>query len=271
MPTSFRLPDGFEEQLGIPVQNARERLREAEAIASKLAEAGVPLTSNPDHFAMFTDPPQLLNGPLKRLGYVAGADKRCYPSPVDGCDYINVAASLPSSSDLRAQGWPDNVAVVHPVDQCACDRMLEQQYGNPFIHHITFGIAPPELDDSAGMDVAEKLTRHMIEIYRQIPEVIQQSPGTLIAALPQEILDLPEFAHRFTEWTGNMSPHQFQLEAMEGGGYLLQFFVLKGGRIEVALRYQTTQTFNPKSVHKISEDELSVSQGSAPVSVGQKG
>ena len=76
MSTSFRLPDRFEKQLGIRVQNARERLQEAEAIASSLAEAGVPLTSNPDHFAIFTDPPQLLNGPLKRLGYVAGADNR---------------------------------------------------------------------------------------------------------------------------------------------------------------------------------------------------
>ena len=271
MSTSFKLPDGFEERLGIPVQNARERLKEAEAIASKLTQAGVPLTSNPDHFAMFTDPPQLLNGPLKRLGYVAGADKRCYPSPVDGCDYINVAASLPCSSDLRTQGWPDNVAVVHPVDSVASSRMLEQQYGNPFIHHITFGIAPPDLDDSTGMDVAERLTRRMAEIYRHIPSVIQQSPGTLIAALPKELLELPEFAHRFVEWTGNLSPDQFQLEAMEGGGYLLQFFVLKGGRIEVALRYKTTQTFNPKSVRKISEDELSVSQGAAALGIGQKG
>jgi hypothetical protein len=271
MSMSCRLPDRFEERLGIRVQNARERLQEAQAIASKLAEAGVPLTSSPDHFAMFTDPPQLLNGPLKRLGYVAGADKRCYPSPVDGCDYINVAASLPSSSDLRAQGWPDNVAVVYPVDEVACGRMLEQQYGNPFIHHITFGIAPPDVEDSTGFEVAEKVTRHMAGIYRHIPDVIQQSPGTLIAALPREILDLPDFAHRFTEWTGNLSSDHFKLEAMEGGGYLLQFFVLKGGRIEVALRYQTTQTFNPKSVHKISEDELSVSQGPAPVGVGQNG
>ena len=53
---------------------------------------------------------------------------------------------------------------------------------------------------------------------------------------------------------------------MEGGGYLLQFFVLTGGRIEVALRVGTRQTFNPKSVHKISKDELSVDQGRAAVS-----
>jgi hypothetical protein len=29
----------------------------------------------------------------------------------------------------------------------------------------------------------------------------------------------------------------------------------------VALRARTNQTFNPKSVHKISKDELSVDQG----------
>ena len=41
----------------------------------------------------------------------------------------------------------------------------------------------------------------------------------------------------------------------------MQFFVLDGGRIEVALRANTQQTFNPKSVHKISRDEISTDQG----------
>ena len=56
-----------------------------------------------------------------------------------------------------------------------------------------------------------------------------------------------------------------QIEVMEGGGFLLQFFVLTGGRIEVALRVGTQQTFNPKSVHKISKDELSVNQGQSSI------
>ena len=43
--------------------------------------------------------------------------------------------------------------------------------------------------------------------------------------------------------------------------FLIQFFVLTGGRIEVALRVDTKQTFNPKSVHKISKDEISTVQG----------
>ena len=47
---------------------------------------------------------------------------------------------------------------------------------------------------------------------------------------------------------------------MEGGGFLLQFFVLTGGRIELALRVDTKQTFNPKSVYKISKDEISAVQ-----------
>ncbi len=126
MENSFQLPEDFEQSLGMPVKNARERFMEAREIGLKLAEGGVSLTANPDHVAIFTDPPQLLCGPLKRLGYIAGADNRCYPSPVDGCDYINVAASLPASSILRDQGWPDHIAVVHPVDEIACAQMFEQ-------------------------------------------------------------------------------------------------------------------------------------------------
>ncbi len=82
-------------------------------------------------------------------------------------------------------------------------------------------------------------------------------------AVPAEVLSAPEFSRNFAEWTDNLSPEQYQLQEMEGGGYLLQFFDFRGGRIEVAMRYQTQQTFNPKSVHKISEDELSVDQGAA--------
>src|SRR5262245_49494303 len=111
MANGFQLPGKFEQDLGIRIKNALERLAEAAEVGSKLVENGLHLTGNPDHFAMFTDPPQLLSGPLKRLGYIAGADNRCYPSPVDGCDYINVAASLPRSSTLRQKGWPDHIAV----------------------------------------------------------------------------------------------------------------------------------------------------------------
>ncbi|MFN3324488.1 MAG: hypothetical protein ACK5AZ_13405 [Bryobacteraceae bacterium] len=261
MSQNFQLPERFEEQLGIPVRNARERLVEARELGDKLARGGVPMKHNPDHFAMFTDPPRLLAGPLKRLGYVLGADNRCYPSPVDGCDYINVAASLPAASALRQEGWPDHIAVVHPVDDDAHERMAAQNYGNPFIHHITFGIPTPADLDAAGLALAERLVRRMAETRGRIASLLVQQPGTLILALPPEIVRTPEFADRFPAWIDGLPADQYQLEEMEGGGFLLQFFVLCGGRIEVALRHGTRQTFNPKSVHKISEDELSVDQG----------
>ena len=73
-------------------------------------------------------------------------------------------------------------------------------------------------------------------------------------------MDIPAFGDRLSTWIGTLKEDQYQVEAMEGGGFLLQFFVLTGGRIEVALRVGTQQTFNPKSVHKISEDELSAVQ-----------
>jgi hypothetical protein len=260
MATNFRVAENFEQVLGIQVKNASERLAEAMDVGSRLAESGIVLNDNPDHFAMFTDPPRLLSGPLKRLGYIAGADNRCYPSPVDGCDYINVAASLPHSSGLRQQGWPDHVAVVHPLDEAASARMVEQSYGNPFIHHITFGIAVPELEASNPTSIADVLIRRMAEVHRRVPEILGQNPGTLILAVPREVLYDREFSRNCDEWTNNLSPGQYQFEEMDGGGFLLQFFVLAGGRIEVALRYDTRQTFNPKSVHKISEDELSVNQ-----------
>src|SRR5262249_48381335 len=148
-------------------------------------------------------------------------------------------------------------------DETACARMFEQNYGNPFIHHITFGIGVPELSSTSGIEIVEQLIRRMAEVHRSIPTILGQSPGTLIMAVPRDVLTTAGFSQKFAEWTGNLPPEQYQLEEMEGGGYLLQFFVLRGGRIEVALRYQTRQTFNPKSVHKISEDELSVNQGSA--------
>ena len=70
----------------------------------------------------------------------------------------------------------------------------------------------------------------------------------------------PQFEDTCPNWIGDLEPDEYQVEPMQGGGYLIQFFVLTGGRIEVALRVDTTQTFNPKSVHKISEDEISAVQ-----------
>ena len=103
----------------------------------------------------------------------------------------------------------------------------------------------------------------MVQVRRRVSDILQANPGTLILALPQEITSSKGFNECFRQWIGDTPPDEFELQIMEGGGYLLQFFVLKGGRIELALRLGTNQTFNPKSVHKISKDELSVDQGHA--------
>ena len=70
----------------------------------------------------------------------------------------------------------------------------------------------------------------------------------------------PGFDQVCSQWFANLPSADYQVESMQGGGFLVQFFVLTGGRIEVALRSNTQQTFNPKSVHKISEDEISTTQ-----------
>lgn len=251
------LPEEFDRYLSI--RNARERFEEAKGIGRKLLEAGIALKRSADHFAVFTDPPRLLADGLKRVGYVLGADNRCYPSPVDGCDYINVAASLPASCAARERGWPDHVAVVHPVDDSAYTRMMGQGYGNPFIHHITWGIEPPP--DLPPGDSVVPLVSRMVQIRDKIGDLLNETPGTLIIALPREVVAREGFQEQFQRSLHSMPEEQYQLEMMEGGGCLIQFFVLKGGRIEVALRLGTRQTFNPKSVHKISKDELSVDQG----------
>ena len=100
-PSGFGLPESFSDVLSI--DNAAERFAEAAEVARKTLDAGVAIESAPDHAAIFTDPPQLVAGPLKSIGYDLGWDTRCYPSPVDGCDYINVSARLdPDSAENTA-------------------------------------------------------------------------------------------------------------------------------------------------------------------------
>ena len=114
MGNSVVLPDDFGDYL--TVENAPQRFQEASEVAQKVTAAGVQLYPNLDHAAIFCDPPYIVAGPLKQLGYISGWDARCYPSPVDECDYINVSARLPEDSIERGNGWFDYVAVVHPVD-----------------------------------------------------------------------------------------------------------------------------------------------------------
>ncbi len=256
--SGFRVPDDFGRDLNMA--NASQRLDEAVRVAAMIVKAGVELKHNLDHAAIFTDPPYLVAGPIKVRGYISGWDSRCYPSPVDGHDYINVSARLPEEGPARDAGWPDYIAVVHPVDDAARRHMLSQDYGNPFIHHLTVGVTAPERDEADDLTYAGRLIRFMVEARREIQRVIGERPGTLIMALPGHVFDSAGFGPLFEEWIGDVPVEDYQLEAMEGGGFLLQFFVLEGGRIEVALRVETRQTFNPKSVIKISRDEISAVQ-----------
>ena len=261
-------PENFDEHLKIP--NASERLQEALEVAEKIARAGVPLLPNPDHAAIFVDPPHLVAGPLKEIGYISGWDTRCYPSPVDGCDYINVPSGLPDDSPARREGWFDYVAVVHPVDDEARDHMMSQGYGNPFIHHMTWGIVPPERARADDFEYSAKVIPFMVETRDAIGAAVGEPPGTLIMALPQEAIDHPEFEGQLQSSLGDLDESEYQIEAMQGGGFLIQFFVLTGGRIEVALHVNTSQTFNPKSVHKISQDEISAVQDLPEIPPGSR-
>lgn len=258
MGSSVILPEDFADYLII--ENAQERLKEASEVAEKITKAGVRLLPNFDHAAIFTDPPHLVAGPLKQLGYISGWDARCYPSPVDGYDYINVSARLSKDNAARSRGWFDYVAVVHPVDEPGLEHMLSQGYGNPFIHHLTWGIVPPERASDDEFEYASQVVPFMVKTRAVITEAIGNEPGTLIIALPQEAINHSDFANALPTWVEGLGSDQYQVESMEGGGFLIQFFVLTGGRIEVALRVGTQQTFNPKSVHKISKDEISAVQ-----------
>jgi hypothetical protein len=173
---------------------------------------------------------------------------------VDGHDYINVSGQLPSDSPHRMAGWPDYIAVVHPVDPGAREHMLGQGYGNPFIHHLTWGIVPPPRNNDNDITYSHRLIAFMVEARSRIRHALKQTPGTLIVALPPSVAADPALKKP------NLPADEYQIEAMEGGGFLLQFFVLTGGRIELALRVDTKQTFNPKSVYKISKDEISAVQ-----------
>jgi len=252
--TNCLVPADFSDHLAIA--NARERLTEALEVAEMIEGAGIRLRPNLDHAAIFTDPPLLVAGPMKALGYVSGWDARCYPSPVDGHDYINVSGQLPADSPRRQEGWPDYIAVVHPVDVGAREHMLSQGYGNPFIHHLTWGIVAPPRNGEDELSYANSLISFMADARSRIEGALNQEPGTLIIALPSVV------AEKSTLEKPDLPATQYQIESMEGGGFLLQFFVLTGGRIELALRVGTKQTFNPKSVYKISKDEISAVQSS---------
>ena len=75
MESTCRVPHNFNQYLDI--RNAPERLAEAMQVAAAIRAAGVALLPNLDHAAIFTDPPLLVAGPMKQLGYNSGWDARC--------------------------------------------------------------------------------------------------------------------------------------------------------------------------------------------------
>ena len=68
--SSVKIPQDFSSWLEI--SNVRERFDEALEIAAQTATAGIELFESLDHAVIFTDPSQLVAGPLKRLGYEIG-------------------------------------------------------------------------------------------------------------------------------------------------------------------------------------------------------
>jgi hypothetical protein len=248
------LPDDFADVLRI--DNASDRFAEALDARARIVEAGVPLLDAPDHAAIFCDPPRTVMGPLSAIGYEFGWDTRSYPSWVDGCLYINVPGKLRETSPAYARGWFRYIAAVFPTDASALDNMDD----NPFLHHVTWGIAPPA---SVGVETpadAEALITHMAKARAAIQRALGEEPGTLIIAMPEHLTSDPQVQDSLPHWVGDMPADQVMVQTMQGGGFLIQFFVLTGGRIEIALRVGTTQTFNPANVDKISRDEISTRQ-----------
>jgi hypothetical protein len=250
----MHLPDDFADHLA--VGNAAERFAEALDVRSRIVAAGVPLLDAPDHAAVFCDPPQSVMGPLAAVGYDFGWDTRCYPSWVDERLYINVPGRLREDSPAYSRGWFRYVAAVFPTDGAALDNMD----ANPFLHHVTWGIAPPAGVGIATVADARALVTRMAQARADIRAALGEDPGTLIVAMPKHLVESPAVRDGLSNWVGDAGPAECVVQVMQGGGFLIQFFVLTGGRIEIALRLGTTQTFNPANVDKISRDEISTTQ-----------
>ena len=241
------------------IGNAEMRMAETREVARRIVQEGVQLHVNMDHAAIFSDPPRQVSGPLRKIGYEPVWDSRCYLSPVDGHELALYVSRLPTTTPMRAQGWFENIAAVFAIDDASYDHVISQKQGNPFIHHVTMGIVPPERGASeADLAYAYRLIPYIVDVRRRIQQALGAEPGNLIISLPEDVFESRELRGRLPELTAGLHGKGCQVECMQGGGFLLQFFVLAGGRVEVAMRHGTTQAFNPASVEKISNDEISV-------------
>jgi hypothetical protein len=241
------------------IANAPDRLAEAREVCRRIVGQGVPLHVNMDHAAIYTEPVRQVSGPLRTLGYDTTWDDRCYPSPVDNVLLYLIVHGLPKrSTQMREEGWFENIATVFPIDDDGHGWVDSQKQGNPFIHHLTMGIVPPTRGTMNDKDYALRVVPFMVDVRRRIQQGVGEQAGNLVIALPDAVVNDSDFVKQLPELTQGLDTQSYKLESMQGGGFLLQFFVLAGGRVEVALRQDTVQAFNPNSVRKISTDEISI-------------
>lgn len=256
MKLSFEFEKSFLE--AFPIDSAARRFAEAREVASRIDREGVKLMTNMDHTALVGDPPRLVTGPIRRFGYQPGWDDRSYPSPVEGYDFWVLTSRMPPDSPLRPQGWFDYVAAVWSIDQPAYDYFIGQGNGNPFLHHMTMGIEPPERGNESELEYAYRLVPYMVDVRRRIEQGTGEQASQMVMSLPQEVFASDAFRARVPELVRDLEGSPYVIECMQGGGFLIQFFVLSGARIEVACRHATSQAFNPKSTERFTREEISI-------------
>lgn len=256
MTLSFEFEKPFLE--AFPIDSAARRFVEAREVARGIAREGVRLMPSMDHTAMMGDPPRLITGPIRKFGYQPGWDERCYPSPLEGFDFWLITSRMPPDSPLRHQGWFDYIASVWSIDQPAYDYFIGQGNGNPFLHHMTIGIEPPDRGRESDLEYAYRLIPYIADVRQRIQHGTGEQPSQLVMSLPQDVFASAELRRRLPELVHGLDGGPYVIEAMQGGGFLLQFFVLGGARIEVACRHRTSQAFNPRSTERFTREEISI-------------
>jgi hypothetical protein len=257
MTLSFEFEKQFLE--AFPIDSAARRFVDAREVATRITREGVVLMPNMDHTAMVGDPPRLITGPIRRFGYEPGWDERTYPSPLEGFEFYLITSRMPPDSPIRHQGWFDYIASVWSIDDGAYDYFIGQGNGNPFLHHMTMGIVPPERGDGESeLEYAQRIIPYMIDVRGRIQQGTGEQPSQLVMSLPQSVFASDEFRHRLPELVAGLDGKPYVIECMQGGGFLIQFFVLGGARIEVACRHRTCQAFNPRSTERFTREEISM-------------
>jgi hypothetical protein len=269
MTLSFEFEKHFME--AFPIESAARRFVDAREVAIRITREGVRLMANMDHTAMVSDPPRLITGPIRRFGYQPGWDERCYPSPLEGFEFWLITSRMPPDSPIRHQGWFDYIASVWSIDQPAYDYFIGQGNGNPFLHHMTMGIVPPERGNhESDLEYAYRIIPYIVDVRRRIQQGTGEQPSQLVMSLPHEVFAGADFRRRLPELVRGLDGAPCVIEAMQGGGFLLQFFVLGGARIEVACRHRTSQAFNPRSTERFTREEISIHKDLVEKPIGER-